>query len=88
MIKTKAFIYRFFAIFGLRIYLAHKEEKEYLNSLGKLSEFSKQCLIGSWQAKNGFTTVWTYKQPFFKGLIAKVKHAFYGQTTTNFRENS
>ena len=29
-LKTKAFIYRFSAIFGLRIYLAQREEDEFL----------------------------------------------------------
>jgi hypothetical protein len=73
MIKLKAFIYRFFAIFGLRIYLAQKEEDAYINSLGKDADFLS---VGLWQGKHGFTTVWTYKQPFFKALVSKIKHAF------------
>lgn len=76
MIKFKAFIYRFSAIFGLHIYLAKKEEQAYIASLGKLDELHEGCSRGLWQAKYGFTTVWTYKQPFFKALIAKTKHAF------------
>jgi hypothetical protein len=73
MIKLKAFIYRFSAVFGLRVYLAQKEEDAYVNSLGEDSDFTSS---GFWQAKHGFTTVWTYRQPFFKALIAKIKHAF------------
>lgn len=73
MIKFKAFIYRFSNIFGLYIYLAQKEEDAYINSLGEDTDFLSS---GLWQAKHGFTTIWTYKQPFFKALIAKIKHAF------------
>ena len=76
MIKLKAFIYRFSAIFGLPIYLAQKEEQAYINSLGNLNEFNEGCYRGLWQARNGFTTVWTYKQPFFKAIVSKIKHAF------------
>lgn len=73
MIKFKAFIYRFSAIFGLRIYLAQKEEDDYINSLGEDVNFLS---IGLWQVKYDFTTILTYKQPFFKALISKIKHAF------------
>jgi hypothetical protein len=73
MIKLKAFIYRFSNIFGLHIYLAQKEEDSYINILSKDADFVS---VGMWQAKYGFTTVWTYKQPFFKALISKIKHAF------------
>lgn len=73
MIRLKAFIYRFSNIFGLRIYLAQKEEDAYINSLGENASFLS---AGLWQAKHGFTTVWTYKDPFHKAIIAKVKHAF------------
>jgi hypothetical protein len=73
MIKLKAFIYRFSAIFGLRIYLAQKEEDAYVNSLGEDADFLSS---GTWQAKHGFTTIWTYRTPFHKALIAKTKHAF------------
>ena len=76
IIKIKAFIYRFSNIFGLSIFLADKEEKEYINSIEVTSELSKNISIGLWQAKNGFTTIWTYKKPFHKAFIAKVKHAF------------
>ena len=76
MIKFKAFIYRFSNIFGLYIYLAQKEEDAYIDSLGKLDKVGEGCSRGLWQAKRGFTTIWAYKQPFFKALIAKTKHAF------------
>lgn len=73
MIKLKAFIYRFSNIFGLRIYLAQKEEDSYINSLGEDVSFLSR---GLWQAKHGFTTIRTYKQPFHKALVSKIKHAF------------
>ena len=77
MIKFKAFIYRFSNIFGLHIYLADKEEQAYVDSLDDIdSELGEGCYRGLWQAKQGFTSVWTYKQPFFKTLTAKIKHAF------------
>ena len=77
MIKFKAFIYRFSNIFGLHIYLADKEEQAYIDSLDDIdSELGEDCYRGLWQAKQGFTTVWTYKQPFFNALIAKIKNAF------------
>lgn len=76
MIKFKAFIYRFSNIFGLHIYLAQKEEDAYIDSLGKLDRVSEGCSRGLWQAEYGFTTIWTYKEPFFKALMAKIKHAF------------
>jgi hypothetical protein len=76
MIKFKAFIYRFSAIFGLRIYLAQKEELAYRKSMEAYSEFDRDINAGLWQGKHGFTTVWTYKQPFFKALVSKIKHAF------------
>lgn len=76
MIKFKAFIYRFFAIFGLSIYLADKEEQLYINSLKDMDEFNEGIHRGLWQGYKGFTTVWTYKMPFHKALIAKIKHAF------------
>ena len=76
ILKLKAFIYRFFAIFGLRIFLANKEERAYLKSMDNYSEFDKRINLGLWQAKHGFTTIWTHRQPFFKALIAKIKHAF------------
>lgn len=76
ILKIKAFIYRFSAVFGLRIYLAEKEEQAYLNSQEFDSQFAKEIAIGIWQGKNGFTTVWTYKKSFFKALSLKFKHAF------------
>ena len=77
MIKFKAFIYRFSNIFGLSIYLADKEEQEYINSLDKpLSDLGVELEGGLWQAEYGFTTVWTFTMPWHKALIAKIKHAF------------
>lgn len=77
ILKIKAFIYRFSAIFGLYIYLANKEEQDYIDSLDDIDEeLGDGCYRGLWQAEHGFTTIWTYKQPFFKALIAKIKHAF------------
>jgi hypothetical protein len=78
MVKFKAFIYRFSAIFGLRLYLANKEEAGHLKSLGKKikNKNDKNIYTGLWQAKHGFTTVGTYNKPFHKALIAKIKHAF------------
>jgi len=73
MIKLKAFIYRFSNILGLHIYLAQKEEDSYINNLGKDADFLSS---GLWQAKNKFTTVFTYRQSFFKAIISKTKHAF------------
>jgi len=76
ILKIKAFIYRFSAIFGLRIYLAEKEEQRFVDSLSPNEKRLEGCLRGLWQAQHGFTTLWTYKQSFFKALIAKIKHAF------------
>jgi hypothetical protein len=76
MLQLKAFIYRFFAIFGLRIYLANKEEQAYINSLENLEDFLSGCERGLWQTRHGFTTVWTHRQPWYKALKVKIKHAF------------
>lgn len=76
MVKFKAFLYRFFAIFGLRIFLAEREQEDFIGQMGKMSKFEKELNRGTWQAFNGFTTIWTYKMPFYKALIAKIKHAF------------
>jgi hypothetical protein len=76
ILLIKSFIYRFSAIFGLRIFLARSEEEAFIKSLGKMSKLERSCSIGLWQAENGFTTIWTYKMPFHKALIAKIKHAF------------
>lgn len=76
ILKIKSFIYRFSNIFGLNIYLAKKEEQEYINSLENTSDLYRNLEVGCWQAENGFTTIWTYKMPIHKAIIAKVKHAF------------
>ncbi len=77
ILKIKAFIYRFSAIFGLRIFLAQKEELQFLKTMVGHSDFDKNISLGLWQAKYGFTTVWTYRKPFHKAIIAKIRHAFY-----------
>jgi len=76
ILKIKAFIYRFSAIFGLRIYLAKREERLYLETLEFSDYLDKSISSGLWQAHNGFTTIWTYKMPWYKAFIAKIKHAF------------
>lgn len=76
VIKLKAFIYRFSAIFGLSVYLADKEEQAYVDSLNIRGEFEDSCARGTWQGKHGFTTVWTWGKPWHKALFAKIKHAF------------
>lgn len=76
ILKIKAFIYRLSAIFGLRVYLANKEEQAYIDSLGKIDELYEGCSRGLWQAKRGFTTVFTYGLPLHKALTSKIKHAF------------
>jgi len=75
-LKVKAFIYRFSNIVGLRIYLANKEEQEFINSIKNTDHLHESLERGLWQAKHGFTTVWTYKQPFHKALLTKIKHTF------------
>ena len=77
ILKIKAFIYRFSAIFGLRIFLAQKEELQFLKTMVGHSDFDKSMTLGLWQAKYGFTTVWTYRKPLHKAIIAKIRHAFY-----------
>jgi hypothetical protein len=76
IIKIKAFIYRFSNIFGLHIFLAEKEQSDYIISLGKISAESREIHEGMWQAMNGFTSVWTWRMPFHKALFRKIKHAF------------
>lgn len=76
MIKFKVFIYRLSNVFGLHIYLAKKEEQKYIDSLCDQDEFNRNISIGCWQAQQGFTTVWTYKQPWYKAFCIKLKHAF------------
>jgi hypothetical protein len=76
ILKFKAFIYRFSNIFGLHIYLAKREERLYLETLEFSDYLDKSISSGLWQAHNGFTTVWSYKMPWYKALTAKIKHAF------------
>jgi hypothetical protein len=76
IIKIKSFIYRFFNIFGLRVYLAQKEEDSYIESLGDISNLTKRRSIGIWQIENGFCTVWTHGMPFHKAVYAKILNAF------------
>lgn len=76
MTKLKVFVYRLSNVFGLHIYLAKKEEQEYIDSMCDQSEFSRSISIGLWQAQQGFTTVGTYKQPWYKAFWIKLKHAF------------
>jgi hypothetical protein len=79
ILKIKAFIYRFSDIFGLRIYLANKEEKEFLKNTSKRgtkAQRGRSLSIGIWQAANGFTTVYTRNMSMPRAIIAKVKHAF------------
>ena len=51
MLRLKAFLYRFSAIFGRGIYLAGKEEQEYIDSQNFDSELSESIARGCWQAK-------------------------------------
>lgn len=76
MIKLKAFIYRFSNIFGLSIYLADKEEQAYIDSQQFSSKMAEDCSRGLWQANHGFTTVWTWGQPWYVAVKTKIKHAF------------
>ena len=78
MLRLKAFLYRFSAIFGRGLYLANKEEQAYIDSQNFDSEFSESIARGCWQAKHGFTTVWNYKKSFIKALASNLKHAFKG----------
>lgn len=89
ILKIKAFIYRFSAIFGMRIYLAQREEDQYLlvhkfrrlakdiiedEEKSSIDEFG--LMRGIWHAKNGFTSIYTRNMSFKDSIIAKVKHAF------------
>ena len=76
ILKVKAFIYRFSDIFGFRLYLAEKEENEYIKSLGDIDDFEKDLNIGLWQAKHGFTTIFTVNKKYFSSIKSKIKHAF------------
>jgi hypothetical protein len=75
ILKFKAFIYRFFAIFGLRVFLAQKEQDSFIEGL-PTSKLDRSIAIGLWQARCGFTTVYTRKMPFVKAMLTKIKHAF------------
>jgi hypothetical protein len=79
-LKLKAFIYRLSDVFGRTIYLADEEEQLYIELLteaeGPLSEMWEGIERGSWQGHYGFTTVWTYKQPWYKATWEKLKHTF------------
>lgn len=79
-LRLKAFIYRLSDVFGKTIYLARKEEDLYMELLneaeGPLSEMWDGIERGSWQAHYGFTTLWTYKEPWYKAFWARLKHAF------------
>lgn len=77
ILKLKAFIYRFSNIFGLRIYLAEKEEVAYLSSLGHTTSFELGIYTGLWQCKHGFTTIYISRNTYFiKRIYGKIKHAF------------
>jgi hypothetical protein len=76
ILKLKAFIYRLSDVFRLSIYLANKEEEKYIDTLGPLSQFSEDIERGTWQAQNGFTTVWAWKQPWYRAFWTRLKHAF------------
>lgn len=76
ILHIKAFIYRFSAIFGLRIYLAQKEEDHYIVTLGGVDKLTESISRGTWQAKYGFCTVWTYKMNPLQAFKARVKNAF------------
>jgi hypothetical protein len=73
-LKIKAFIYRLSSAFGHGIYLAQKEEDAYIHltrpSLGLKEDLERGC----WQAKHGFTSVWTWNQPWYKAFWNKLKH--------------
>lgn len=75
-LKFKAFIFRLSAVFGLRIYLAEKEEQEYINSMPDTSDWEEDINRGCWQAEKGFTTVWTWGKPWYMAFWTKLKHAF------------
>lgn len=51
LLKLHAWVYRTFGIFTK---YARKKEKEYMESLGDVSDFEKDISRGCWQAKNGF----------------------------------
>jgi hypothetical protein len=76
ILKIKAFIYRLSSVFGLRIYLAEKEENGYINSIEIHSNIQESVARGMWQAQHGFTTVWTWGQPWYRALSTRIRHAF------------
>lgn len=90
MMVAKAFIYRFFAIFGLRIYLAEREEQDFMaRSLFRdivmsiiddsydrdYNAIYRSINRGMWQARNGFTTIHLRKKNL-AAIVLKAKHAF------------
>jgi hypothetical protein len=83
MLKLKAFIYRFSNIFGLRIYLADKEEQAFIDTQDLSSGLAEGTLRGCWQAQHGFTTVWTSRLKGFRKFKLRTFHAF-GVSEFNF----
>jgi len=89
LLKLKAFIYRFSAIFGLRVYLAKHEEEQFILEcrFSRLAEdmiegqrsssLIYDLMRGIWHAQNGFTSVHARHMGFFKRIVARLKHAFF-----------
>lgn len=78
IIKLKAFIYRLSDVFGLSIYLAEKEENEYIEENGFKGKGLKENIArGGWQATHGFSKVLVWKKPVYVKVWIKLKHAFY-----------
>jgi len=75
ILKLKAFIYRFFAIFGFRLFLAQKEQESFVEGL-PTSKLDRSIAVGLWQARHGFTTIYTRRMPFVQATLTKIKHAF------------
>lgn len=67
LLKIHAWIYRAFGIFTE---YARKKEKEYIDSLGNVSDVEKSILRGCWQAEKGFYR--THKQ-VMKGIKKRHK---------------
>ena len=51
LLKIHAFIYR---VSGIFTKYARKKEKEYIKSLGDVSDFERNLMTGLWHANNGF----------------------------------
>ena len=66
MLFIHAWIYR---TFGIYTKYARKKEREYIKSLGKISELETSLMTGTWQAKYGFCS--TMKQVFCERNIKK-----------------